>query len=308
MIFNWIHRIRNSSSPKKHREWSIGIYVGRTPFDLSPPVDGVDNPVLTGKDVSDVQTDSVADPFMISTSDAWYMFFEVENKQTGKGEIGLAVSDNGMKWSYQKTVLTEPFHLSYPYVFEWMDEYYMIPESHQVTSVRLYKASHFPDRWSLVGTLLSGQAFIDSSIFHYGNKWWLFTEANSVPFRHDNLRLFYSDDLPGSWHEHPASPIIDGNAHLARPAGRVLVRENTIIRYTQDCYPAYGTQVRAFQITELTTTSYHEREACKNPVLVGSGVGWNCCGMHHCDPHFIEEGRWIACVDGWHGWSEPEGG
>jgi len=62
--------------------------------------------------------------------------------------------------------------------------------------------------------------------------------------------------------------------------------------------PSYGAQVRAFEITELTTTRYQEREKDDNPVLTGSGTGWNSCGMHHCDPHLLNDGKWIACVDG----------
>jgi hypothetical protein len=78
-----------------------------------------------------------------------------------------------------------------------------------------------------------------------------------------------------------------------------LVFDDRIIRYSQDCYPAYGTQVRAFEIVELTKTTYRERETDVNPILKGSGSGWNCEGMHHVDAHKLDDGSWIACVDGW---------
>ena len=114
------------------------------------------------------------------------------------------------------------------------------------------------------------------------------------------MRLFHADELTGPWLEHPESPIVQGNPSIARPAGRVLVLGDSVVRYTQDCYRTYGTQVRAFEVTDLTTKSYHEREIeDKNPVLTGTGNGWNAGGMHHIDPHVTEDGRWIACVDGW---------
>jgi hypothetical protein len=103
----------------------------------------------------------------------------------------------------------------------------------------------------------------------------------------------------GPWFEHPASPLIEGNPHITRPAGRVLTLNDRIIRYTQDCYPKYGTQVRVFEITELTTTTYHEREAKECLVLRPTGSGWNGSSMHHIDPHLMDDGRWVACVDGW---------
>jgi hypothetical protein len=226
------------------------------------------------------------------------MFFEVMNRQTRRGEIGLATSENGMEWTYQQIVLAEPFHLSYPYVFEWMNNCYMIPETTKTSSVRLYKASTFPQEWLYAGTLLRGLRFADSSVIRHAGKWWLFTETNSQ-MKFDTLRLYYADDLMDPWREHPLSPIVKGNPRLARPAGRPLALGERVIRYAQDCHPAYGTQVRAFEITKLTIKEYHEQEVTGGPILTGSGPGWNKDGMHHIDPHFLEDERWIACVDGW---------
>jgi hypothetical protein len=74
----------------------------------------------------------------------------------------------------------------------------------------------------------------------------------------------------------------------------------TPLRYTQDCHPIYGAQVHALQITDLTTRSYSERVIGKKPILTGSGEGWNASGMHQIDAHPMEDGDWIACVDGFH--------
>ncbi len=103
----------------------------------------------------------------------------------------------------------------------------------------------------------------------------------------------------GPWLEHPKSPIIEGDDYIARPAGRVLVLRDRVVRYAQDCFPSYGIQVRAFEITELTTGGYREREVSESPILRASGAGWNASGMHHIDPHFVGDGQWIACVNGW---------
>jgi hypothetical protein len=106
--------------------------------------------------------------------------------------------------------------------------------------------------------------------------------------------------LLGPYNERPQSPIIKGDANIARPGGRVLIFNGRIIRYTQDCAPTYGNQVRAFEITTLTISQYQEQPISENPVLQASGTGWNSKGMHHVDPHQIEEADgWIACVDGY---------
>jgi len=237
---------------------------------------------------------------MLKVDGTWYMFFEVMNRQAGKGEIGLAVSQDARQWNYQQIVLRAPFHLSYPYVFEWENDYYMIPESYRAKSVRLYKAAEFPRQWTFVKTLLEGDDFVDPSIFYFNFRWWLLTDLHRSPFFAGTLRLFHADKLEGPWYEHPKSPIIERDPHVARPAGRVLVLDDRIIRYTQDCAPVYGTQVRAFEITELTTTSYRERPLGSVPVVGPTGSSWNESGMHHIDAHRLSGEQWIACVDGFH--------
>ncbi|MHC4645140.1 MAG: glucosamine inositolphosphorylceramide transferase family protein [Planctomycetota bacterium] len=275
--------------------WSIGIYSGSSPFDLQSAANAK-NPVLSAKDVTDVPAEFVADPFMVIEDNTWYMFFEVFNKNSMDTDIAVAISNDGFSWTYKQIVLDEPFALSYPYVFKWKDQYYMIPETHQARSVRLYKAINFPTKWSFSASLLNGGFPLDPTIFYYADRWWMFVETNVV--RYDELRLYYADDLTGPWIEHPKSPVICGDANIARPGGRVIVIDDRLFRYTQDCEPYYGNQVRAFEITELTTTTYEEKEIEGNPVLKGSGTGWNSMGMHNIDPHRIGDNQWIACVDG----------
>jgi hypothetical protein len=280
----------------QHQEWSIAIYIGTSPYEFAPAPQAM-NPVLTRSDVSDVSAVFVADPFMLRTEHTWYMFFEVMHGETHKGEIGLATSHNGLEWQYQQIVLRESFHLSYPHVFAWQGAYFMIPESCQAGGVRLYEAVEFPWRWAYRTTLLTAPYIVDASPLHYADRWWLFAET-SPTFGHDTLRLYYAEALTGPWYEHPASPLIAGDAHRARPAGRVSIVGRRIVRYTQDCYPVYGTQVRAVDIHTLNIAAYGEQVHTGEPVLRGSGTGWNASGMHHIDPWPLPDGTWLACVDG----------
>jgi hypothetical protein len=283
--------------PRRKQIFSIGIYTGQSPIELNsarqPSL-----PVLTRESVSDVRAGFVADPFMIKVDGAWNMFFEVMNLETKKGEIALATSPDALRWSYQGIVLREHFHLSYPYIFEWQGDYYMIPEAYRTKSVRLYRAVDFPDRWSFVTTLIDGDDFVDPSIFYFNERWWLFTDLHRPPYFAGTLRLYGSKRLEDGWNEHPESPVVQGDPHVARPGGRVIEWNGKPVRYTQDCSPNYGTQVRAFEITECTPVTYRERAANAAPIVSPSGSGWNASGMHHVDAH-QEGGQWIACVDGY---------
>jgi len=281
--------------PAGTRVWSIGIYTGESPLRLAPPPDLL-NPVLTARDVTDVPATFVADPFVVRRRGRWSMFFEVWNEQRQRGEIGLAVSDDGRRWRYRQIVLREPYHLSYPYVFSWQEEVYMIPESLAPRAVQLYRADPFPTAWTRVGNLLEGD-FADPSIFRFAGRWWLF--ACSTPFQHSTLRLYGAAELSGPWLEHPRSPIVEHDPCSARPAGRVMEWQGTLLRSTQECSPSYGLKVRAFKITELSRTAYREEEVAESPILSAADEGWNSGGMHHLDPWPLPDGRWMGCVDGW---------
>ncbi len=177
--------------------WSISIYTGDSPFNLKPVREG---PVITREHVTDIPASFVADPFMVRRDNTWYMFFEVMNSETRKGEIALATSDDALTWTYQQIVLDEPFHLSYPHVIEWENEYYMFPETLYAGALRLYKADDFPFRWRCVDNLLGGQ-FADPSLLRFQNLWWMF--SCSKPYRHDTLQLHFAHNLTGPWVEHP---------------------------------------------------------------------------------------------------------
>ncbi len=242
--------------------------------------------------MTDMLARFVADPFMVRENSGWYMFFEVLNKPSDLGAIGLAASDDGINWLYQQIVLKAPFHLSYPYVFKWQNAHYMLPESRQSGAVKLYKADLFPTKWTFVRDLIVG-SYAEPSIIHKDGIWWLFVLRGF-----DTLALFYADELIGPWVQHPASPLAVGNKQIARPGGRLIVHDGKVIRYAQDCLPEYGRSLRAFQIDTLTKTDYAEHELPDSPILTASGSGWNAAGMHHIDPHQLSETEWIACVDG----------
>ena len=284
--------LRPTPSIDKDGPWSIGIYTGPSPFQLSAP-SGIVNPVLTAADVTDIDARFVADPFMAIEGGRFYMFFEVLNRTTQQGDIGYAESNDGKKWEYKKIIVDEPFHLSYPYVFKWDDSYYMTPESHQDLSVRLYKATAFPGEWHYVKSILNGDHYTDPSIFRQNSMWWLLCSNT----QNDALNLYYADSLLGTWVAHPMNPVVKLNRHISRPAGRVLVQDGHTYRFGQDDDPRYGIQVYAFEISELSKTSYKEKSASSSPVVTMTGSGWNGAGMHTVDAHLVN-GVWMAAVDG----------
>lgn len=282
---------REAPPPRAVAQWTIGIYAGPSIFKLAPPA-GVANPALTPEDVTDFEADTVAHPFMAVADSRYYLFFTVKNQKAKQGGIGLAESPDGLKWTYRKIVLDETWDLAYPYVFRRRDDWYMIPEAHTETALRLYRATRFPDQWAHERDLLTGDRHISATVVEFQGAWWMFAARPG----NATLRLFHAPDLKGPWAEHPRSPIVENDLNTARPAGRPVVIDGALYRLAQDCHPTYGNQVLAFRVTEITRTAYRETPV-ETPLLGRTGAGWNADAMHHVDPHRVADGRWIAAVD-----------
>jgi hypothetical protein len=274
-------------------QWSIGIRRGPSPLHLTSPRPGA-APVLTYRDVTDASAAFVADPFMIWVAAQWHMFFEVFDTNLGRGQIAHATSRDGLAWRYDRVVLREDFHLSYPHVFRSGGELFMVPETLALGAVTLYIADSFPDRWRRLTTLVH-HACADPTLFRHHGRWWLMGCPNWRS--NDALRLFHAPRLRGPWLEHGRSPIRSGDPRLSRPAGRVVAFDGRLIRFAQDCAHRYGSGVNVLEILTLDTQSYAERELAV-PLRDSVDAEWCRAGMHHIDAHPSRDGAWIACVDG----------
>jgi hypothetical protein len=124
-----VHNSAAQGNPQvaaKKSVWTLGIYAGASPLQLRPaPM--VANPVVTAADVTDMNVDAVAHPFLVIKDQRYYVFFTAKDLKSDKGGIGLAESSDGIQWKFRRTVIREPFVQSHPFVFEWRNEYYLIP-------------------------------------------------------------------------------------------------------------------------------------------------------------------------------------
>ncbi len=262
------------------------------PFNLVDPP-GITNPVLSASDVTDRHAAFVADPFLFHANDRWYLFFEAYNTDTLQGDIGLATSSDGLNWSYDRIVLDEEFHLSYPDVFEYQGSYYMLPETHQLNEVRLYQATEFPYQWKYLATPISGRGFVDPSIFYYHGRWWLFVGDKN----NRTLYLYSSTSLTRGWVEHPLSPIVKDDI-TARPGGGPFVyNTDVIIRLSQDNSSVQ--QVHAYQVDQQDTQHYAEHELPTSPLLTPGlhPPDWYSGGMHQFDAWWAGD-YWLVAFDG----------
>ena len=198
-----------------------------------------------------------ADPFLFVRGDELFLFFESQRRHRGKGELHMTKTSDLEHWSEEVCILREPFHLSFPNVFEHGGQVYMIPESGADGSVRLYRAADDSlTRWELQRKILdTGVPWVDSSLLNHDGVWYLFTGTYSR--KSCCARLFFSDSLDGVFKEHPCSPICSDSSY-ARNAGSIIKYEGGLYRPVQDCSVGYGKQVSIMRIDALSTTEYGE--------------------------------------------------
>lgn len=203
-----------------------------------------------------------ADPFVCQKEGKYYIFFEELPYNTQKGHISLITLDEKGQYEGVQTVLKKDYHLSYPFIFEWENQWYMIPESSENGTIELYRCTRFPDQWEWVMNLMENISAADATLIYHDYKWWLFAavdDTNGLASYNDELFLYYADDLfSQNWHSHPSNPIVS-DVKKSRPAGKIFWQDGKLIRPSQDCSGQYGSAVNFNEILQLTETHYEEK-------------------------------------------------
>ncbi|XP_078430352.1 glucosamine inositolphosphorylceramide transferase 1-like isoform X2 [Wolffia australiana] len=231
-----------------------------------------------------------------------YLFFETKNSITMQGDIGVARSrDNGSTWQHLGIILDEPWHLSYPFVFSYRGQVYLMPEGSKNGDLRLYRAVDFPLKWTLEKVILE-RPLIDTFMVEYQSFYWLFGSDWSSPgaVKNGQLEIWYSSSPFGPYKSHAKNPVKNTHRSLgSRNAGRSFVYNGSLYRPGQDCGETYGRRVRLFKILSLTTNEYRELEVPLGVEEPRKGRNaWNGARYHQLDAQQLSPGRWIAVMDG----------
>ena len=129
------------------------------------------------KKIANPKNRLLADPFVIKKNGAHFCFVEDLDYRTNKGSIS-AYKITSSSCDSLGIVLEEDFHLSFPFIFEYQNELFMCPETHEKGEIRLYKCTEFPTKWEFHKTLMKDVCAADSIIFQRDNIWWLFTNID----------------------------------------------------------------------------------------------------------------------------------
>src|SRR5215216_2787801 len=132
-----------------------------------------------------------ADPFPVKHEGKYFLFFEEFIYKDDKAHISvIELSKSGA--SEPVPVLKRDYHLSYPFIFQWNDRYFMIPETAGNRTVEVYSCQGFPHEWKMETVLFEGVAARDATLFEIDGLWWMFVAMADTGFS-DELHIFYSE-------------------------------------------------------------------------------------------------------------------
>ena len=196
-----------------------------------------------------------ADPFVITTQKNTYIFFESYNYKKGKGCICVALKSEKFKKHHE--VLSEPFHLSYPFVFEDNGAIYCLPEANESNRITLYRFNEDELKLEKDSVLMENIQAVDPTLYFKNGKWNLFLGLQ----KYSNIKLFryLSDELRGPYEPYYNNPI-KTDCQNARMAGAIFTDGESLIRPGQESVRYYGTAVRLNEVQVLSDDYYTESQ------------------------------------------------
>jgi len=249
---------------------------------------GADEHVETGvaafKKISAPKGSFWADPHVVDHNGKPFVFFEAWDHAKHKGYIAAFEFTGDDKMPAAQKILEKPYHLSYPFTFEWAGVHYMIPETASNRTIELYRCTDFPGQWEFVMNLMEDVHAVDTTLYFYENRWWLF--ANMVEEKGasslDELFVFYAADfLTTGWTAHKLNPVIS-DARTARPAGALFTAGDKLYRPSQCSDKIYGHGTNINIITRLTADDFAEEQVA---MLLPGEQDNKCLGVHSYSKH-----------------------
>lgn len=199
----------------------------------------------------------VADPFLVQHEGKHYLFCEQFVKNENKAGISCYEIDNGNAID-GRFVIKENYHMSYPCVFKVKDRFYMIPESSANNTIDLYECTDFPYDWKHYKTLLSGEKYVDSTVYSENGNYKLLSYTKTS--NGWELVVFDLDISDFSLNRKTARTY---PSNVGRPAGFLFKDEAGLIRPAQNCKRKYGESIILYKVDQINADAFSEHEIKK---------------------------------------------
>ena len=193
----------------------------------------------------------------------YYIFMEEFLYSAMKAHISVIEMDADGRWKAPMKVLERDYHLSYPFLFQWDGQLYMMPETKRNGTIELYRCTEFPLKWEFDRVIMDNVQAVDATLHEVEGTWWLFCNIGGRDFSsNDELPLFYANTPFGPWSPHKLNPV-KSDVRSARPAGRLFHKDGNLFRPSQDCSVRMGGAIVINRVTKLTPEHFREKSVSR---------------------------------------------
>ncbi|WP_276840244.1 hypothetical protein, partial [Anaerovibrio lipolyticus] len=195
-----------------------------------------------------------ADPFVCHHDGRDYCFVELKSSYRLHGEIAVATIEDGIIGNFT-VVISEPFHMSFPNIFKYDNQWYMLPETNYCNQVRLYKAVKFPYEWKLDKILCNDVRLVDHALFPQKTGFYVLSN-DIVNLEQAYNRFFVLDMREKTFIEF----FPEGYWSNIRPGGNFYEKDNRWYHVLQDGVLAYGDYLHVYEVDEFSKKIFKEHE------------------------------------------------
>ena len=192
-----------------------------------------------------------ADPFLIKFQGTIYLFCELMDLHKSRGMIGWCNLSLNVKPKLQM-LMDLGCHTSYPCVFSYKDDIYMIPETVARKTVEIYTAVNFPHEWKKLGNILENINAVDSTVYFADEIPYLFIYERNEEVNERYLWICEIDMK--SYKIKNRVKLLTYYSKNGRPAGNLFFDEGgNLIRPIQYGENFYGEKIVFNKIDDIFT-------------------------------------------------------
>lgn len=206
-----------------------------------------------------------ADPLIFTFQNNTYVFMEQYDRITCRGQIAVSTLKKNGKLSKPRTVLSEPFHMSFPMVFCHNGEVYMCPECSETGQLRIYQMQGDVYHWELKCSFQNMGKIVDTCVYESDADrkgiYLLTSKSRENPLLNERKLFWLSNDFKTI---KDISKVFDAekqNEFETRNGGKIFRYQNEKYRVQQVSTPdTYGKEVKIWKVQNCSASLFEQEE------------------------------------------------
>lgn len=236
------------------KQWSVGLAYGLPEKVLK---DGIDSLEFKWIPIDD-KARFLADPFIIRKSNGEVILFcEDFHYMEQYGKISVFILNDQFEPLHGKVILDTGSHLSYPAVYQFDGQYFIIPESGMAKELVAHEFNL--ETLNIVSSrvIYKDEALLDATILAKENDYWILATHRGTG-SNSELYLYHAENWQGDYQQIGQNPVAN-DLSGSRPAGHFFEVDGKIYRPTQNSSEYYGKSIIIKELEVITKSEFREK-------------------------------------------------